>query len=81
MDIKLKLEQFHWHKDTRTLTAEVSKLELFAKLPDYITILNPNTNQSRIFRYLSTEKDDEGDIKSWRYENLSHGLKLTIWND
>lgn len=86
-DIKLDLKYFHWHKETRTLIAELSTLEfvifiaLHGEMPDYITVNNPNTKQSRVFRYLKVEKDDEFETKAWHYENLSHALKLTIWND
>jgi len=79
-DLKLELKRFNWHKDTRTLTAELSDLGV-GQLPFYITIVNPNTKQSRVFRYLKTDKDSENEVKSWQYENISHSLKLTIWND
>jgi hypothetical protein len=82
MDIKLKLEKFNWHKETRTLTAFLSDLNLPNELPFHITIENPQTGQHRVFRYLRAEKDErENELKAYHYENLSHNLKLTIWND
>jgi hypothetical protein len=86
-DTKLELKYFNWHKDTRTLTTELSSIPAHGdfkgtfSVPNFITIDNPNTKQSRVFRYLKTDKDQEGDIQAWHYENISHGLKLTIWND
>ncbi len=79
MNLQLKL--FNWHKDTRTLTADASTLNLVGELPRHIVIENPDTKQSRVFRFLNEAKDREGDVQAWHYENISHGLKLTIWND
>lgn len=82
MDTTLQLEQFSWHKDTRTLTAFLSDLNLPGQLPFHITVENPKTGQHRVFRYVGTEKDErENELKAYYYENLSHGLKMTIWND
>jgi len=85
-DLRTDLKYFNWHKDTRTLTTELSNLpgrnEWGAfSVPNFITIDNPDTKQSRVFRYLKTDKDNEGDIQAWHYENISHSIKLTIWND
>lgn len=86
-DTKLELKYFNWHKETRTLTTDLSSIPVHGdfkgtfSVPNFITIDNPNTKQSRVFRYLKTDKDEEGDIQAWHYENISHGLKLTIWND
>lgn len=80
-DVRFELKLFSWHKDTRTLAAHISDLDIPGNLPSYLTIDNPDTKQSRVFRYLKTDKDEEGDIQAWHYENISHGLKLTIWND
>ncbi len=79
--ILLTLNLFNWHKETRTLTAEVSNLPLPSKMPFHILIENPQTQQSRVFRKENIDRDEEGDIVAWQYVNLSHGLKLTIWND
>lgn len=82
MDTTLQLEQFSWHKDTRTLTAFLSDLNLPGQLPFHITVENQKTGQHRVFRYVGTEKDErENELKAYHYENLSHGLKMTIWND
>ena len=79
-DLKLNLDLFNWHKDTRTITAEASTIGRLS-WPFYITVFNEKTQQSRVFRYLSTDTNSDGDIEAWHYENLSHSLKLTIWND
>ena len=78
-NIKLELSLFNWHKDSRTLTAEISDLPI-KSLPLYLTISNPKTKQERVFRYNKTDKKDN-EIQAWRYENISHNIKLTIWND
>lgn len=86
-DLRIELKYFNWHKETRTLTTELSNLPERGEfkgsfsVPNFITVDNPDTKQSRVFRYLKTDKDEENDIVAWRYENISHGLKLTIWND
>lgn len=82
MDTKRQLEQFNWHKETQTLTAFLSDLAIPGQLPFHITVENHKTGQHRVFRYLRAEKDArENELKAYHYENLSHGLKLTIWND
>jgi hypothetical protein len=81
-DTRRDLKLFNWHKETRTLTAFISDLNIPGQLPFHITIDNPTTKESRVFRYVRTEKDPrENELKAYHYENLSHGLKLTIWND
>jgi hypothetical protein len=79
-DPKLDLKHFHWHKETRTLTTELSSLPIKV-LPFYITIENPQTGQSRVFRKANVDANEEGEVLAWKYENLSHSLRLTIWND
>lgn len=60
----------------------LSDLNIRGQLPFHITIDNPDTKQSRVFRYVGTEKDPhENELKAFHYENISHSLKLTIWND
>lgn len=81
MDLHLELKLFHWHKDTRTLTAELSDLPIRGRLPFYITVCNPDTGQSRVFRQEKVDTNEEGEVTSWKYLNLSHSIKMTIWND
>ena len=80
-DLKLELKLFHWHKDTRTLTAELSDLPIHGRLPRYITVTNPDTEQSCVFRQENVESNEEGELVAWKYVNLSHSIKMTIWND
>ena len=83
-DYRVELKHFTWHKDQRLLTTELSNLpglNHHMHPPTYITIDNPDTKQSRVFRFVKKDSDEEGDTVCWRYENISHGLKLTIWND
>jgi hypothetical protein len=84
---KAPLKLFHWNKETRTLSAEISDIQANVPeldgvgLPQFLTIFNPDTNQDRTFRYVRKETDNEGDVTAWIYESLSHTLNLTIWND
>lgn len=78
--MNIKLEQFSFHKETQTLTAEISTLGI-ANLPTLIEVVNEKSKQSRQFKYSRTESDREGDIQAWHFVGEGHPLKLIIWND
>lgn len=83
-DLKLDLKLFFWRKETRTIVAQISDIKMLSnvsKMPFYIVVFNNDTAQSRVFRYLKTQTDQEDDIEAWHYENISHSLKMTIIND
>jgi hypothetical protein len=79
-EVQRELRLFSWQKDTRLLTAFISDLNL-PKMPQFIVIFNPNTNQSRTFVYFKSERSSEDEIQAWHYVNVESNLKLTIWND
>ncbi len=78
--MRILLNNFIWHKTSKTLTAEVSELKM-DQLPQFITIHNDKTNEERRFCYMRTDKDQEGDIQAWYYYNSQSDIKLVIYND
>jgi hypothetical protein len=78
--MRFPLKLFNWDKSTKTLTVEISTLNLEGRLPNSLTIFNPETQQERIFNY-ATSKLDDGDICYWRYRCPEHFLDLIIFND
>jgi hypothetical protein len=56
------------------LVAEISNLAwLFA--PSMFS------NDLGWWRIIETKRDNEGDFMFWKYENMSTGQKLTVFND
>lgn len=78
-DAELSTDNFFYDKETKTFSQEVSSLEIKGAA-DTITLKNPKTNKTRIFKHVEIMRIDSGeDIGGWKYK--SNELILLIWND
>lgn len=75
----ISTEQLSYHKADRTLSAEVSDLQI-EPLPEVIEVFSYHTGVVKRFAHVKTEKDREGDVLRWVYRT-DDGLRLVIFND
>ena len=78
--------KFHWHKETKTMSAEISELETGNAVPTNISMVSARTGKQANFQLAKTDKDNEGDVRFWEYvpQCLSRGCgveKVVIFND
>lgn len=75
---------FYYHKDDQSFTQDASTLEIeIGKVWEYVKLVNPKTQQHRIYKLTKTLMDDScEDVGGWEYTCTTQpNLKLTIWND
>lgn len=77
----LPLSAFLWNKDTRTLVAEASDLQLKCAIPEEIMVRSDVTGKMSLFRNRSIDHDRENDVVSWNYWSSAEKIKLVIFND
>ena len=84
---KLRSDQFTFHKDANTFTAEISDFYPFnLNIQEDIYIESVRTGVTKLFFFTGTTKNNEDEIVSFNY--TSQGLDdnrrrmyLKLWND
>lgn len=81
----LHTTRFQWDKDARTLTADMSELEL-ANWPVNIQVYSPTSERSFMFETDEVKKDADGGIMFISYKPIAtqssiSDIRLTIFND
>ena len=83
MNKTIPLQMFNWHRDTRTLTAELSDLKdwLNDRVSSEVTVESHHTGRVLKFDGTSAFRDGEGETLFWEYRNYNEDLTVKIWND
>lgn len=77
--------KFHWHKDTKTMSAEISDLNT-KDVPQEIGMVSQRTGKSAYFALVRTDRDEEGDVRFWEYKPRNESRwcgveKVVVFND
>lgn len=78
----ISTEDLHYNASSQTFSQEISMLSRSFN-PHYpVTIKNPKTGVSKVFKFSYADKDSSNeDTYGWNYVNSETGLKLLIIND
>ena len=81
---EITTDQLYYHKDDKSFSQEASSLGISCgSKRDSFRVLNPKTNQFRIFTYSRTiymGSGEDREVGSWEYKT-QEGILLKIWND
>jgi hypothetical protein len=71
-----------YDKSDKTFACEDSDLDCagIKELPHEFTLKIQENGNTRVFRYDSLKKDDEGEIQYWLYKSAD-GFKFIVFND
>ncbi len=77
--VRVLTSALNWHSDTQTFTVEASDLNWKTRLA-IVTVESHKTGAKRLFKWSSTQRDNEGEIIAHIYKDGS-GLTLEVFND
>lgn len=76
----LSTDLFHYNKDSKKFSAEISELPNVNKLPYSLALKNPKTGKTCNFYFMFADMSQEGEIYGWNFSS-SIGVDLLIIND
>lgn len=86
MMLRFLSTNFTWSKDTRTLSTEMSSLNVGSESMREVEVESAHTGRVIKFRFVCAQIDGENDVQYWKYEpvyaDFNHNVdSLVIFND
>jgi len=73
----LHVNQFYWNQNTRTLSEEISTLQI--EITGTLVVEGYRTTLT--FQHIYTDRDADQDVTYWEYQCRDAGITIKIWND